>query len=93
MLLGMAAAHRGTLDPTTSKMLFLHVPSRHPATYPELELSPLVQAAALLGVGLVYQGSCHRCRPAASPPGFLQAALLTCICGAVMFRGTVSRCG
>ncbi len=56
----MAAAKRGTLDATTSKMLFLHVPARHPATYPELELSPLVQAAALLGVGLLYQGSCHR---------------------------------
>jgi len=60
VLLGMAAAKRGTLDATTSKMLFLHVPARHPATYPELELSPLVQAAALLGVGLLYQGSCHR---------------------------------
>lgn len=59
----MAAADacRATMDATTSKMLFLHVPSRHPATYPELELSPLVQAAALLGIGLVYQGSCHRC--------------------------------
>ena len=60
LLLGLAAAHRATLDPTTSKMLFLHVPSKHPVTYPELELSPLVQAAALLGVGLVYQGSGHR---------------------------------
>ncbi|KAK9828929.1 hypothetical protein WJX72_002853 [[Myrmecia] bisecta] len=60
VLLGMAAAKRGTLDPTISKMLFLHIPSRHPATYPELELSPLVQAAALMGVGLLYQSSCHR---------------------------------
>ena len=34
---------------------------RHPATYPELELSHLVQSAALLGIGLVYQESCHRC--------------------------------
>ncbi|KAK9819157.1 hypothetical protein WJX81_007920 [Elliptochloris bilobata] len=60
VLLGMAAAKRATLDATISKMLFLHIPTRHPATYPELELSPLVQAAALLGVGLLYQGSCHR---------------------------------
>ena len=59
-LLGMAAAKRGTLDATVGKMLFLHIPSRHPTSYPELELSPLVQAAALLGVGLLYQGSCHR---------------------------------
>ncbi|KAL3147502.1 hypothetical protein ABBQ38_014558 [Trebouxia sp. C0009 RCD-2024] len=60
VLLGMAASKRGTLDPVISKMLFLHVPARHPSTYPELELSPLVQASALLGVGLLYQGSCHR---------------------------------
>ena len=60
VLLGMAASRRGTLDSVISKMLFLHIPARHPATYPELELSPLVQASALLGVGLLYQGSCHR---------------------------------
>jgi anaphase-promoting complex subunit 1 len=59
VLLGMAAAHRGTMDSTTNRMLFLHLPSRHPSTFPELELSPLVQAAALLGVGLLYQA----CRP------------------------------
>ncbi len=70
VLLGMAASKRGTLDPVISKMLFLHVPARHPATYPELELSPLVQASALLGVGLLYQGSCHRFAPSPSltPP-------------------------
>lgn len=62
VLLGMAAAKRGTSDETISKMLFLHVPTRHPAAYPELELSPLVQSAALLGVGLLFQGSCHRWR-------------------------------
>ena len=61
VLLGMAAAKRGTLDIAATKMLFLHVPSRHPHTYPELELSPLVQSAALLGVGLLFQGSCQRC--------------------------------
>lgn len=41
-------------------MLFLHLPTRHPSSYPELEISSLVQAAALLGVGLLFQGSCHR---------------------------------
>ncbi len=65
----MAAAKAGTLDATVSKMLFLHVPTRHPATFPELELSPLVQAAALLGIGLLYRGSCHR--HAALLPNFL----------------------
>jgi hypothetical protein len=48
------------MDPAISKILFLHVPSRHPTTYPEVELSPLVQAAALMGIGLLYRGSCHR---------------------------------
>lgn len=61
VLLGMAAAKRGTLDSTVSRMLLLHVPSRLPASCPELELSPTVQSAALLGTGLLYQESCHRC--------------------------------
>lgn len=56
----MAAAKRGSCDATISKMLFLHLPSRFPPLLPELELSSLVQSAALLGVGLLYQGSCHR---------------------------------
>lgn len=60
VLLGMAAAKRGTSDASISKMLFLHLPSRFPPLLPELELSSLVQSAALLGVGLLYQGSCHR---------------------------------
>ena len=51
---------RGTHDTSISRMLFLHLPTRHPSTYPELEISALVQAAALLGVGLLFQGSCHR---------------------------------
>lgn len=29
-------------------------------TYPELEVSPTVQAAALLGAGLLHRGTCHR---------------------------------
>lgn len=30
-------------------------------SYPELEVSLTVQAAAVVGVGLLYQGSCTRC--------------------------------
>ncbi|KAK9834947.1 hypothetical protein WJX84_010452 [Apatococcus fuscideae] len=60
VLLGMAAAKRSSADASISKMLFLHVPTRHPPTYPELELSPHVQAAAILGAGLLYMGSCQR---------------------------------
>ena len=60
VLIGMAASRRGSLDAGVSKTLFLHIPTQHPSSYPELELSPHVQAAALLGVGLLYEGSAHR---------------------------------
>ncbi|KAL3687507.1 hypothetical protein R1sor_013816 [Riccia sorocarpa] len=60
VLLGMAAARRGTMDPATSKMLYLHIPARHPPSFPELELPTLMQSAALMAVGLLYQGSAHR---------------------------------
>jgi anaphase-promoting complex subunit 1 len=60
VLLGVSAANIGKMDTTISKMLFLHIPARHPAHYPELELSSLIQAAALVGVGLLYLESSHR---------------------------------
>ena len=60
LLLGMAAAKAGTMDPLVSKMLFMHAPSLGPQAYAELELSSLVQSAALLGLGLLFRGSCHR---------------------------------
>lgn len=59
VLIGTAAARRGTMNPDASKMCFLHLPTRHPAAFPEVELSSPVQAAALLSVGLLYQvGQC-----------------------------------
>ena len=60
VLVGVAAARRGTMNPDASKMCFLHLPTRHPSAFPEVELSPTVQAAALLSVGLLYEGSAHR---------------------------------
>eukprot|EP00198_Chlamydomonas_reinhardtii_P004462 XP_001693798.1 anaphase promoting complex subunit 1 [Chlamydomonas reinhardtii] len=60
VLVGMAAQRRGSMDAVVTRMLFLHLPARHPTSFPELELSPLVQAAALMGVGLLYEGSAHR---------------------------------
>ncbi|KAK1284173.1 Anaphase-promoting complex subunit 1 [Acorus calamus] len=59
ILLGMAASHRGTMNPAISKMLYLHIPSRHPSSFPELELPTLLQSAALMAVGLLYEGSAH----------------------------------
>lgn len=60
ILLGMAAAHKGTMDPAISKILYLHIPARHPPSFPELELPTLMQSAALMAVGMLYQGSAHR---------------------------------
>jgi hypothetical protein len=46
-----------------AKMLCLHIPALHPASFTELELEvpALVQIAALLGVGLLYQETCQTC--------------------------------
>ena len=67
VLMGAAAAHacQRVLAWSPAALLYSSgadkgLRRRHPATYPELELSHLVQSAALLGIGLVYQESCHR---------------------------------
>jgi hypothetical protein len=59
-LLGVSAAKRGTADPATARLCFLHLPARHPLSYPELELPALVQAAALLSVGILHEGTADR---------------------------------
>jgi hypothetical protein len=41
------------------QMLYFHVPSRHPSSTPELELPTLLQSAAVMGIGLLYEGSAH----------------------------------
>ena len=60
----MAAARRGSMHNAIAKMLCLHIPSLHPPTFTELELEvpAVVQIAALMGVGLLYQDSAHRSR-------------------------------
>lgn len=39
--------------------LYVHIPARHSSSFPELELPTLVQSAALVSVGLLYEGSVH----------------------------------
>ena len=58
----VACARRGTMDSAVAKMLCLHIPSLHPPSFTELELEvpSIVQASALLGVGMLYQASAHR---------------------------------
>ena len=61
ILLGLAAARKGTMDEVVSKMLCLHIPSLLPPTISETTTKEAtVQAAAILGVGLLYEGSNHR---------------------------------
>lgn len=60
LLLGMAAAKRGTMDISTTKVLSIHVPALLPPTSTELNVPHNVQVAAVLGVGLVFQGTAHR---------------------------------
>ncbi|XP_048325794.2 anaphase-promoting complex subunit 1 isoform X1 [Ziziphus jujuba] len=59
LMLGLAASYRGTMQPAISKSLYVHIPSRHPSAFPELELPTLLQSAALMSVGLLYEGSAH----------------------------------
>ena len=60
VLLGMAGAYRGTSHPLVSKMMCLHIPAIHPISFPDLEVPSIVQTAALIGIGLVYQGTANR---------------------------------
>jgi len=60
ILLGMAAAKRGTADTAVSKMLCLHIPSLLPQPFAEMEVSTAAQTAAMAGIGLLYCNTAHR---------------------------------
>ncbi|XP_054169065.1 anaphase-promoting complex subunit 1-like [Oppia nitens] len=57
VLLGLAAAKRGTMDVSAVKVLSIHVEALLPPTSTELDVPPIVQVAAVLGIGLLYQSS------------------------------------
>ncbi|XWS56745.1 hypothetical protein CRYUN_Cryun09bG0111900 [Craigia yunnanensis] len=59
LMLGLAASYRGTMQPAISKCLYVHIPAQHPSSFPELELPTLLQTAALMSVGLLFEGSAH----------------------------------
>ena len=48
------------MDVATTKMLSIHINALLPPTSTELDIPHLVQVAAIMGVGLVYQGTAHR---------------------------------
>lgn len=60
LLLGLAAARRGTRDDEISRVLSIHVPSLLPSTSAEVDVSVLIQTAAMVGMGLLFQGSANR---------------------------------
>lgn len=59
ILLGVATANRGTMDVGVTKLLSIHIEALLPPTSTELDVPPVVQVAAVLGIGLLYQGSGH----------------------------------
>ena len=60
LLLGLAASKRGTMDSFVAKMLSIHVHALLPSSTVEVGVTSLVQNAALVAVGLLYQGTSHR---------------------------------
>ncbi|KAJ1984213.1 Anaphase-promoting complex subunit 1 [Dimargaris cristalligena] len=60
LLLGLAAAHRGTGDPTVARLLAIHVPAFLPANATNLLLAPLTKTAGLFGLALLHAQSAHR---------------------------------
>lgn len=60
VLIGVAASKIGTADPLLSKTLCLHLPSLLPAQHWDIEISPMVQCAAIIGLGFLYCRSGHR---------------------------------
>ena len=67
LLLGLAASHLGTRDAPTSHVLMLHLcgggaagPALSGPPTDGLEIGMQVQSAALVGLGLLHAGACHR---------------------------------
>ncbi|QRW13959.1 anaphase-promoting complex subunit 1 [Ceratobasidium sp. AG-Ba] len=60
VLLGLAAAHMGSADKATTKLLCVHIPALLPPRAAELNIPHATQIAALSGVGLLYLGTRDR---------------------------------
>ncbi|CAI0443752.1 unnamed protein product [Linum tenue] len=59
LMLGLAASYRGTMHPAISKCLYFHIPPRQSSSLADLELPSLLQSAALVSVGILFEGSVH----------------------------------
>ncbi|XP_012512213.1 PREDICTED: anaphase-promoting complex subunit 1 [Propithecus coquereli] len=51
---------KGTMDMSITRLLSIHIPALLPPTSTELDVPHNVQVAAVVGIGLVYQGTAHR---------------------------------
>lgn len=60
LIVGISAAHRGSMDATTTKLLSVHIEALLPATALELDIPQNIQIAAIMGIGLLYQGTAKR---------------------------------
>lgn len=60
LLLGLGISYRGTRDLGISHMLTLHIPELRQYQPAEYDLSPLVEAAAILGIAFLFESSGHR---------------------------------
>jgi anaphase-promoting complex subunit 1 len=60
ILIGVATSKIGSADSVFSKTLCLHLPPLLPAQHCDIEISPIVQCAALIGLGFLYCRSGHR---------------------------------
>lgn len=60
ILIGIAASKMSSCDPIFSRTLCLHLPALLPPLHCDLEISSVVQSAALSAMGLLYCKSAHR---------------------------------
>ncbi len=60
VLLGLAAAYRGSGNRHVRKLLAVHTPALLPKSSMELNIPLLTQAAGMAGIGLLYLGTGHR---------------------------------
>jgi anaphase-promoting complex subunit 1 len=57
LLLGLATCKRATCDDDIARVLSIHIPALLPATSAEVDVTNLMQASAMIGMGMVFQGS------------------------------------
>jgi len=61
VLLGLGCAKASSSDPIVRKTLMMYIPSLMPQAFSELDVVKLtVQAAALVGLGMLHRGTCNR---------------------------------